>query len=103
MKKSLFSIVTVLLLVGCGGSGGGTQYTTEAPVMPDIPTEGNAIIVTANDDSNAVMSYTQVSDNGILIECGEGGCGDIFVGSEIPKEEGPSIDSGCGTDKPCEG
>ena len=99
--KTIIGLAAVFLLVGCGG--GGTTYVTEEPAVPEIPAgTGEALIVTASGGSDVGLSYTKVSDNGILIDCGSAGCGDIYVGSEVgePDEDGPSIDT-CGGKPDC--
>ena len=74
-------ILSAFLLVGCGG---GTTYVTEDQAIPEIPTDtGQALIVTTTDNGTTGLSYTQVGDGSILIDCGSGGCGDVYVASPV--------------------
>ena len=84
MKKTvLFSaIVAAAILTGCGSNK--STYVTEAPAIPEVPNpNGTALIVTATDDSEAGITYTEVGDGSLLVDCGLGGCGDIYVGSPL--------------------
>lgn len=79
MKYTIL-IALAFALVGCGGSD--TTYVKEAPALPETPTDGTNIIVSADGGSNVGLSYTEVGDGAILIECGDGdnvSCGNISV------------------------
>ena len=95
--KVLLSIVAVLALVGCG-SGGGNTYVTEEAAIPEVPApDGTALIVSGN-EGNTGITYTEVGEGALLIDCGDGGCGNIYVAT--PVEGGASID-GCNGSTPC--
>ena len=78
MKKIIFGIVFALFIVGCGGD---TTYTQEAPLEPAVPSNGTAIVI---EGENNGLSYTNVSDGAILVECGDN-C-DLTV-NEVTKVE----------------
>ena len=54
-----------------GCSGDTTSFTQEAPLEPETPSNGTAIIVEASEESSVGLSYTNVSDNSILVTCGD--------------------------------
>ena len=78
MKKIIFATLVAFGLVGCGSNG--TTYVKEAPMLPEEPTNGTNIIVTAEEGSSAGLRYTEVSDGSVLITCTESdNCGNITV------------------------
>ena len=86
MKKFLFIIssVLMLLLVGCGSND--TTYLKEAPVVPDEPTNGNTILVQADNDSSVGLQFTDLGDGSILITCGDGNNYTCGVFDAVPVE-----------------
>ena len=70
MKKLIMASLLVFLLIGCS-SGGGDTFIQEAPLPEAVPTNGTNIIVTAEGESNVGLSYTNVGEGAILIECGD--------------------------------
>ena len=90
--RSIILTVTTLILVGCGG---GDTYVANEPAIPEIPTgTGNALIVTATDDGSAGLKYTEIGDGSILIDCGTGGCGDVYIASPVDETITPSETNG---------
>lgn len=84
----LATALSTLLLAGCGSSGTSSTYETQ-PATPEVPvTDGNVIIVSPSDGSTAGLSYTEVGDGSIIIDCGAGGCGGVVVGSEVTETNG---------------
>jgi len=79
MKKIAISIIATIALVGCGG--GGDTYIKEAPAVPDEPTNGTTLIVTADNGSSAGISYTEVGDGSVLVNCGDN-CG-VYIGTQV--------------------
>ena len=90
MKKTIISLVaagTIAMIVGCGSTGNGKAYQTQ-PVYDNSQDNqgatqvyGDAIIVTAEGDAS-IKSVT-TTENGVYVDCGGGGCGDVLVGNEI--------------------
>ena len=66
MKKIMISLVAILAVSGCGSDG--TTYVQEAPILPDT-TNGTNILVTT--DGDVGISYTEIGDGNILIDCGD--------------------------------
>ncbi len=85
----LCSITTILLLTGCGGSN--TFRTSEVAEEGVPTTEGDSLIITTTGDGDTNITYVEVEDGGIYIDCGDGGCGDIYVGYEVEEIE---VDTG---------
>ncbi len=101
MKKIILASVMIFAMLfsitGCGSSSGGRTYeTTEA--IPEVPnTGGDALVVTNSGEGDIGMSYTKLDNGSVLVECdGEGGCGDILVGSEVTSS-GEATDGGAST------
>jgi len=95
MKKLLFMSVLIgalLALSGCGSSGSTKTYETSTqPAIPEIPnTNGDALVVTNTGEGNVGMSYTKIADGSILVDCGEGGCGDVYSGNEMTDDNSDS-------------
>ncbi len=87
----LYSIITILLLTGCGG-GGGRTYQTTGVAEEEIPTtKGDSLIITTTGNGDTNITYVEVEDGGIYIDCGTGGCGDIYIGVEVEDVE---VDTG---------
>ena len=57
--------LAVVIMSGCGGD---TTYTQEAELPPEVPSNGTAIVIEGEDNG---LSYTNVSDNSILVSCGD--------------------------------
>jgi len=79
--KSSFIITAVLLLVGCGDTK--NTYTAEPleePLEPQKNTEikGDAIIINSGSDTS--LSTVTVTENGVYVDCGSAGCGDVSIG-----------------------
>jgi len=102
MKKIFVLATFSLFIVGCG-SGGGNTYVTEEVATPEVPApNGTALMVTGN-EGNTGITYTNVGEGSVLIDCGDGGCGDVYVASPIEGGEGEaSIDGGCDGSTPCD-
>ena len=83
MKHTILAVATIFL-VGCGGGTTKTYQTetiVENNVSEPVPVpEGDAIIVEGGGD-------VIVTDDSVTIECGEGGCGDVYVGNEIDNSD----------------
>jgi len=98
MKNMLFVGVAVAGLTLFTGCGGGDTYVAEGPAAPEIPTDtGQALIVQASDDSSAGLSYTEVGDGSILVNCGDGdgyGC-EVYTGSQVTSDGEASTAGGC--------
>ena len=88
MRKIVFTalaVAAVLALNGCGSSSK-TVYQEEAIAEPETPiTDGNVLIVSGN-EGNTGISYQDLGDGNLLIDCGDGGCGDISVGTELTED-----------------
>lgn len=81
--RSIYLIAIAVIIVGCGG---GDTYVTNEQAVPEIPTDtGQALVVTASDNATAGLSYTEVGDGSVLIDCGDGGCG-IYIGEQVEPE-----------------
>ncbi len=74
-------VLLVFVFIGCGESTG-KQYVVKEPVNVDKTTtvSGDAIIVESGDNTD--MNVTKNENGTINIDCGEGGCGDITIGTE---------------------
>jgi predicted small lipoprotein YifL len=102
MKKIFLSITLLiagaLFLTACGS--GGDTYVAEGPAAPEIPVgEGQAFIVQASGDSSAGMSYTEVGDGSILVDCGDGdkyNC-EVITAEMVPANEDGASDE-CSSD-----
>lgn len=68
---ALTSSAVAIVISGCGSSGGDTYTTNEAPLPEQTPTNGTNIVVSAENESEAGLSYTNVSNNSILVSCGD--------------------------------
>ncbi len=97
---TIFLSVIVLMFTACGGSSGGSSqksYETQDSV-PEVPNpNGTALIVSGNSGPTGI-SYIEVGENGILVDCGDGGCGDVYAGSEVLESGSTtngSSESGC--------
>ena len=77
--KYLLMILSAFVFTACGGSD--TTYVKETKALPETPTDGNAVIVQADNGSNVGLSYTQLEDGSILVQCGDYSrdCGNIDV------------------------
>jgi len=67
---ALLSLMAAVVITGCGSSGS-TYTTNEAPLPEAVPTDGTNIVVSADNDSNVGLSYTNVGENSILVTCGD--------------------------------
>ena len=87
MKKVLMLSVVAFMMVGCGSD---TTTYVETPVdnleEPGIIPKGDAIIV---DGGESVT----VTSSSIIVDCGDGGCGDVTVGTEIVDDASDNSDS----------
>jgi len=83
MKKTVISLVAMVALVGCGG---GDTYEAQAPLYPDQPSDGSSILVTADNGSSAGVSYTDVGDGSILVNCGDN-C-TVYTATPLDGEDG---------------
>jgi len=81
--KYLLMAMVAFVFTACGGSE--TTYVKEAPVPPATPTDGNTVLVQADNGSNVGLSYTQLGDGSILVQCGNYSrdCGNIDVYSAV--------------------
>ena len=62
--------LATLMIVGCGSSS--TTYEQDGTVLPQEPTDGTSLIVTADNESQVGLVYTELGDGAIMIECGDG-------------------------------
>ena len=85
MKKTMLmsAIVAAAMLSGCGSSTTNKTYVEEAPAPPEIPLVDGQVLVVSGNEGDTGISYTNLGDGSLLIDCGDGGCGDITVASEI--------------------
>ena len=99
VKKIVLGVAVMLLVVGCGSSGGKTYVANPEPAAPEVPSVGgDAFVITSSGEGSAGMSYTSLEDGSVLVDCGSGGCGDIYVASpqEQEQEQDESLStSGC--------
>lgn len=86
IKGIVAACIAVFIMAGCSSE---KTYITEGSAAPEVPTDtGQALIITASDEAKVGMSYTEIGDGSVLIDCGSSGCGNIYVGSpEVPEEE----------------
>lgn len=68
--KYLGLALVAIMLVGCGSDKKTTTYTQEAPVLPDAP-GGTTLIAQADNAASAGLSYTEVGDGSVLVNCGD--------------------------------
>lgn len=67
MKAVILSLVTIAALTGCSSS---STYQTEGSLPAGEPSTN--IIVSSDNGSSSGLTYTNVGDSGILVECGDG-------------------------------
>ena len=96
MKKTLIGLVAVVALVGCGGSN--DTYIKEAPAVPDEATNGTTLIITADNGSSTGVSYTEVGDGSVLVNCGDN-CG-VYIGTQVDPNNGGAGTNGVPTPAP---
>ena len=77
-----FAGILSLGLQGCGDTKNST-YEAEGPALEEIPTTDGQVLVVSGNEGDTGISYTNVGDGSVLIDCGGGGCGDVYVASEI--------------------
>ena len=86
MKRMIILSVLVFGLVGCGSD---TTTYVETPIEnleePALIPQGDAIIV---DGGESVT----VTSSSITISCGDGGCGDVTVATEIVDDASDNSD-----------
>ena len=90
--KYTIAIIAAMLLIGCGSDS--TTYVAEPTPLPEVvPTNGTNIVVTADDESNVGLSYTEVGDGAILVECGngDGDCSITVYEAEMVEEVNTTI------------
>ena len=93
MKKLILVSVLALFLTACGTSG--DNYTTnEAPMTPDVPTNGSNIVVSAEGESNVGLTYTNVSEGSILVSCGDNCDLDVYEATKLSDEDATTCDEG---------
>ena len=91
------AIAAMLAMTACGSSDSVKSYETQ-PGVPEVPnTGGDALIVTNTGEGNVGMTYTKVADGSILVDCGDGGCGDVYSGNDMADS---SDNSSASTDCP---
>ncbi len=96
-KMITMSLVSAMIVVGCGS--GSKTYVDEGPATPDTPTEGNVLVVTASDEATGVITYTEVGDGSVLVECGDGdnyNC-EVSLAVEEDKADGGASTTGEGS------
>ncbi len=82
MYRLQFNILHfTFLLIFLNGCGSSRTYQTAGLAEEEVPITGDSIIVTGNGDVN--ITYVEVGDGSIYIDCGTGGCGDIYIGNEF--------------------
>lgn len=64
----LIALIASAMIAGCGSSD--TTYTAEGALPPGEAT--TSILVSSDNGSSSGLSYTNVGENGILVECGDG-------------------------------
>ena len=80
-----YMILAILLLSGCGESGGGT--TVEIQDTQTIPFDNNTTII----DTNNVSSITY-GDNAIIVTCQDGSDCDITLGDKTTDNSVVNVD-----------
>jgi len=76
------SIVASLMIIGCGTSGGSTNYTTEQKKVEsgtEVPLTDGDVVIVSGDNSGA--SFTKAESGGVVVDCAGGGDCDVTVGS----------------------
>ena len=78
-------LLMLLLFVGCGSDNNSKKYiATPINTTENTNVNGDAVIV---DTSGNVDVNVTKTENYINIDCGEGGCGDISIGTEVDNNE----------------
>ena len=77
--KYILMIAMTLLVVGCGTNTKTIETQVDVPIEVPVPNNG-AIAIGGND--NTVVTRT---NEGVYIDCGDGGCGDVTL--QLPDAE----------------
>jgi len=90
MKKNwipfYIAVAAMIGLSGCGSSKK-TTYQEEEQAVPEIPVSNGQVLVVSGNEGDTGISYTNVGDGSVLIDCGGGGCGDVYVASPVTESE----------------
>ena len=80
-------LVFGIFLYGCGEAKGKTYVSTPTEVHTNETTtvNGDAVIVNSNGESNVTVVKNE--NGNIEINCGDGGCGDISIGTIEDEDE----------------
>ena len=98
MNKILIGSLLTFMLIGCG-SGSGTTYVDNGPALPEVPTNGTSIVVSGSESS---VTYTNVGNGAILVECGDNCDLDVNEVSKIEEEaDCPAGFTWCPIEKKC--
>ena len=78
LKLFIFLLFLSTFFLGC------SEYQTTGIVQSGSKLElfSNEALIITNADSSSVITYIHLEDGSIYIDC-SGGCGDIFIGTEI--------------------
>jgi uncharacterized membrane protein len=102
MIKFILTLATVFALTACGG--GGDTYVANEAALPDTPLNGDAFIVQADQGSSVGISYTQLNDGSILVQCGDGdgyNC-QVFTADIVTTDgSGAGASGGCSNGSNC--
>jgi len=98
MKIIVSSILVALLFVSCSTDGDST-YVQEAPLVTDTPTNGTSIIVST--ETEAVVSYTNVSEGSILVSCGDDCDLEVYEATKTDATDCPAGFVWCPIEKKC--
>ena len=91
--KIILAVALVAILTGCGSTGSKTTYQEEEIAEPEIPVSNGNVLVVSGNDGDTGISYTDVGDGSVLIDCGDGGCGDVYVASPVTEDNSDNSDS----------
>ena len=88
--KIILAVALVAILTGCGSTGSKTTYQEEEQALPEIPVTDGQVLVVSGNDGDTGISYTNVGDGSVLVDCGTGGCGDVYVASPVTEDNSNS-------------
>ena len=78
---ALTSLAVATAISGC--SGDTTSFTQEAPLEPETPSNGTAIIVEGEGNG---LTYTSI-DGGVLIEANDGSQVTVYEATKVEDED----------------
>ena len=94
--KTVLSLAAVAIvsisMTACGSSGESKTYSSAGAAEAGVQSEGNALIISGNTDSKVGVSYTEIGDGSVLVECGGDDC-DVSVGIDTGSSSSDGADS----------